>query len=322
MRYNIEFQLISFLVLLIFAVVYFSKSRLKNIQNQIYGVLLIQSLLVNFMDIGSVITIVHRDLAGSMTDFFAKGYLCTMVVWVLTVSFYTLSLTGAVDKMRENVLETLIAGMSLIALGVSMVIVMQEIHYYSEGWRAYSDGMGVRILFGFGAVSVLFCFVTVMIASRRIPFIKRLSIYVYVGVIETTSLIQLWDHTLLLISAGVALSIVFMYFTLENPDMELILELNEAKQEADRTNEAKANFLMNISHEIRKPDDTIVGMNEMILLAAVILCGMGLMLGLEFLELYTESMLLFSVAVFIVMLLFALRELKRCFSRKERHEWN
>ena len=46
------------------------------------------------------------------------------------------------------------------------------------------------------------------------------------------------------------------------------------------------------------------------------------MLGLEFLELYTESMLLFSVAVFIVMLLFALRELKRCFSRKERHEWN
>ena len=63
-------------------------------------------------------------------------------------------------------------------------------------------------------------------------------------------------------------------------------------------------------------------MNEMILLAAVILCGMGLMLGLEFLELYTESMLLFSVAVFIVMLLFALRELKRCFSRKERHEWN
>ena len=63
-------------------------------------------------------------------------------------------------------------------------------------------------------------------------------------------------------------------------------------------------------------------MNEMILLAAVILCGMGLMLGLEFLELYTESMLLFSVAVFILMLLFALRELKRCFSRKERHEWN
>ena len=63
-------------------------------------------------------------------------------------------------------------------------------------------------------------------------------------------------------------------------------------------------------------------MNEMILLAAVILCGMGLMLGLEFLELYTESILLFSVAVFIVMLLFALRELKRCFSRKERHEWN
>lgn len=267
MRYNIEFQLISFLVLLIFAVVYFSKSRLKNIQNHIYGVLLVQSLLVNFMDMGSVIAIVHRRVAGSMTDFFAKGYLCTMVVWVATVSIYTLSLTGILDRLekKELVMKGVLIASAIIILGVSLIIVMQDITYYSQGWRAYSDGRGVHILFGFGAVSVLFCFLTVLIASGKIPFIRRLSIYVYIAVIATTSIIQLWDPTLLLISAGVALSMVFMYFTLENPDMELIVELNEAKLEADRTNEAKVNFLMNMSHEIRKPVCELIRLNELIL---------------------------------------------------------
>ena len=59
--------------------------------------------------------------------------------------------------------------------------------------------------------------------------------------------------------------LMFLYLSLESQDASLLASFNESSKKAKESNELKSEFIMNMSHQLRTPMNTILGFSESLL---------------------------------------------------------
>ena len=124
---------------------------------------------------------------------------------------------------------------------------------------------GTTIQFGYTAVAflLLLSFFVSILKIRKIDR-RYLSIFVIVPMMTLFCFLIMLFPGIILYDIIMAILCYVMYFTIENPDVKLINELELAKNQAEKANRAKTDFLSSMSHEIRTPLNAIVGLSNII----------------------------------------------------------
>ena len=148
------------------------------------------------------------------------------IILTLLVLFMPLEL-----KVTNDLNYMVTVGPAIVVTSIAAALALICIFYISLKYKKQIEGKLVPI------VCLLIFFLIVLITRSIVPEFICLEFF-----------------------ANVAL--LLMMFTIENPDLKMIQELEEARKRADNANKAKSDFLSSMSHEIRTPLNAIVGLSE------------------------------------------------------------
>ena len=258
-----SFTACSFIFLSIIATAYFSKERIHSHENKIYSLLLITVLIGLFLDFFGYIMLDIFDKEFILNVIISKVYLEFYFVWAYLFTNYVFIISVKDDKRYDEKFFSKLFNLNAIVMIFMFILFMVLPVKLNEGINSiYSSGLGVYILM----LSAFLCII--FIANCLFKNIKNLKkkeyipiLFLFIGSIIVT-IIQIINPELLLLTVVDALVTAIMYFTIENPDVKMIEALNIAKNQADKANRAKSDFLSSMSHEIRTPLNAIVGLSE------------------------------------------------------------